>query len=99
MEKTFVSIAVIKAKSGKANILKKELLKLIAPTRKEEGCLEYILYEDEELPGNFYMREIFVNKEAFEVHIQTVHFLNFASQLDNLSDGGVNLIKLSQVSD
>lgn len=99
MEKPFVSIAVIKAKTGKVDILKKELLRLIAPTRNEEGCLEYILYEDEELPGHFYMRETFVNKEAFEVHIQTVHFLNFASQLDNLSDGGVNLIKLSRVSE
>lgn len=98
MEKPFVSIAVIKAKTGKADTLKQELLKLIDPTRSEEGCLEYILFEDEELHGNFYMREAFSNKEAFEVHVNTDYFLNFASQLDNLTEGGVKVIKLFQVS-
>jgi len=98
MENPFVTIAAIKAKTGEADKLKQELLKLIDPTRSEEGCLEYVLFEDEELPGNFYMREAFANKEAFEVHVQTAHFLNFASQLDNLTDGGVKLIKLLQVS-
>ncbi|WP_223605527.1 putative quinol monooxygenase [Chryseobacterium sp. OSA05B] len=98
MEKLFISIAIIKAKTGKAEALKQELLKLINPTRIEEGCLEYILFEDEDVPGTFYMRETFVNQHAFEVHVQTAHFLNFSSQLDSLADGGVKPIKLVQIS-
>ena len=51
-------IAQIEANKGKEAFIKEELLKLIEPTKKEAGCLEYRLQEDNENPEKF----IFVEK-------------------------------------
>ncbi|MFH6942838.1 putative quinol monooxygenase [Flavobacterium sp. FlaQc-50] len=98
MENTFKAIAFLKAKSGKNQLLKEALLALIEPTRNEEGCLEYVLYEDHESSGAFYMNEEFKNAEAFEAHIQTDHFQNFAKRTDELLSDPVNVVRISQVS-
>ncbi len=36
-------VAIIKAKEGKQDFVKEELMKLIPPTRKEKGCINYNL--------------------------------------------------------
>lgn len=48
-----VSIAVIKAKAGKEQALKEELLKLIEPPRAEPGNLDYVLFEQRDEQGTF----------------------------------------------
>jgi quinol monooxygenase YgiN len=98
MKTIYVTMAVLKAKSGKREKLQEELLKLITPTRREEGCLEYILFEDKNQAGTFYMREAFKNYKAFEVHGTTAHFRNFASQINELMLEPIELIELEQVS-
>lgn len=94
----FVSIAVLKAKQGKTDELKKELLAMIEPTRKEPGCLEYILFESTERAGDFYMREAFKNKAAFDFHVDTPHFRALAAKLDGLLGEPLQLISLKRVS-
>lgn len=98
MSKKYITMAVLKAKDGKREKLLKELLKLIDPTRDEEGCLEYILFEDKNATGTFYMRETFQSKSAFEFHTNTEHFKNFASQINTLMDEAITLIELEKVS-
>ncbi|WP_223608203.1 putative quinol monooxygenase [Chryseobacterium sp. OSA05B] len=95
----FISTAVLKAKEGKRTALKEALIKLINPTRSELGCLYYILFEDKNNKGTFYMREAFKDTAAFEFHTQTVHFKNFAAQMDELMSEPIQLIELKQVSD
>ncbi|WP_428232749.1 putative quinol monooxygenase [Flavobacterium sp.] len=98
MKNNYITMAVLKAKSGKREKLREELLKLITPTRKEEGCLEYILFEDKNQTGTFYMREAFKDYKAFEAHGNTAHFKNFASQINELMLEPIQLIELEQVS-
>ncbi|WP_228728577.1 putative quinol monooxygenase [Chryseobacterium endalhagicum] len=95
----FISEAVLKAREGKRAALKEALLKLINPTRSEPGCLYYILFEDKNNEGTFYMREAFRDKAAFEFHTETFHFKNFAAQMDSLLEEPIQLIELAQVSD
>ena len=67
-----VSIAVLKAKAGKEQALKEELLKLIEPTRAEPGNLDYVLFEQRDEQGTFYMREAFRDQaalDALKVHM------------------------------
>ena len=45
-----VSIAVLKAKAGMRERLRHELLALIAPTRREPGNLDYVLFELKDEP-------------------------------------------------
>ena len=61
-----VSIAVLKAKAGMRERLRHELLALIAPTRREPGNLDYVLFELKDEPGTFYMREAFVSQAALD---------------------------------
>ncbi|KMQ61383.1 antibiotic biosynthesis monooxygenase [Chryseobacterium angstadtii] len=95
----FISTAVLKAKEGKRAALKEALLKLINPTRSEPGCLYYILFEDKNNKGTFYMREAFKDTAAFEFHTQTIHFKNFAAQTGELMSEPIQLIELNPVSD
>lgn len=98
MKTNYVTMAVLKAKNGKREKLQEELLKLITPTRREEGCLEYILFEDKNQAGTFYMREAFKNYKAFQEHVATAHFKNFESQINELMLEPIELIELEQVS-
>ncbi|PIF45535.1 quinol monooxygenase YgiN [Chryseobacterium sp. 52] len=98
-DNTFTSTAVLKAKEGQRTALKEALLQLINPTRSEPGCLYYILFEDKNNNGTFYMHEAFKDQAAFEFHAQTIHFKNFAANMDALMSEPIQLIELAKVSD
>jgi quinol monooxygenase YgiN len=98
MTNTFRAIAHLKAKPAKNQVLKEALLALIAPTRMEPGCLEYILYEDFKVEGIFYMSEEFENEAAFDAHIQSDHFQNFAKMTEELLLEPVNVVRMNRVS-
>ncbi len=38
--------AILQAKPGKETFLREELVKVIAPSRAEDGCIQYTLHED-----------------------------------------------------
>ena len=50
-------VARFKAKPGKEEQVKRELLKLLAPTRAETGCLNYDLHESLGNPAEFLFHE------------------------------------------
>jgi quinol monooxygenase YgiN len=50
-------IAILKAKPGKRDSLKKALQALLLPTRQEPGNIEYQLYQLRDTPDCFYVRE------------------------------------------
>ena len=98
MTNLFTSLAILKAKNEKKETLKSALLKLIDPTRSEPGCVTYTLFEDKNESGTFYMQEAFLDQAAFDAHIATPHFINFASQINDLMNEPIALIELQQVS-
>lgn len=93
-----VSIAVLKAKSGKEQALKEGLLALVEPTRAEPGNLDYVLFELRDARGTFYMREAFKNQAALDAHFATPYFQRFAATADDLLEEPLQLIFLEQVS-
>jgi quinol monooxygenase YgiN len=95
---TFVSLAVLKAKAGRRSNLQAALLALIEPTRAEPGCLDYVLFEQRDEPGTFYMREAFRNRAALDTHVATAHFQAFAANMEALLAQPLRLIVLDQVS-
>lgn len=94
----FVSLAVLKAKAGRRNDLQAALLALIEPTRAEAGCLDYVLFEQRDEPGTFYMREAFRSRAALDTHIATPHFQAFAADMEALLAEPLSLIVLDEVS-
>ncbi len=75
-------VARVVAKQGCAESLKGELLKLIAPTRKENGCLEYTLHQDNDDPAVFMFYETWESQACLEAHMQTEHFRSYVAAVD-----------------
>lgn len=66
-------IARILAKEEKRELVKSELLKLIEPTRAEEGCINYDLHQDEKNPNLFLFHENWANEVLLEKHRNSAH--------------------------
>jgi quinol monooxygenase YgiN len=68
-----VVIATGKAKPGKEREMKEVLMKFLAPTRREAGCIQYDLHVDKDDPGSFAFYERWVDDAALEAHLNTPH--------------------------
>ena len=66
-------VARIETNNDHVELVKSELLKLIAPTRKELGCLQYDLHQDNERPEVFVFYERWESKALLETHLASAH--------------------------
>ena len=73
MEKKVTVVARLRAKKGKEVELKQALMGLLAPTRREEGCINYDLYESRENAGLFYFYENWASGQAIDRHLASPH--------------------------
>jgi quinol monooxygenase YgiN len=69
-------VAIAETSSERADELKSICLGLIAPTRKEEGCISYDLYQDTTNPGRFTFIEEWQSKDHLDVHLKTPHLVS-----------------------
>lgn len=77
-------IAVLKAKPGKIEALKQALQALVLPTRREPGNVEYMLFQLQDTPEVFYVRESWHGQAGLDAHIALPHFQAFISQMEDL---------------
>ncbi|HKN03678.1 MAG TPA: putative quinol monooxygenase [Buttiauxella sp.] len=96
-DNTLSIIAVLKAKAGQRDNLKSALQALILPTRQEDGCLDYALFQLQDSPDTFYMRESWKGQEALDAHIALPHFQVFVKQMDELLAEPLQLVRLNAV--
>ena len=68
--KPITVVAQIKAKPGKENQVRQELLSLVAPSRKDAGCLNYDLHEALDNPALFLFHENWTSKAHLDAHLQ-----------------------------
>lgn len=90
-------IARLTARPGQRDALAQALTALLAPTRDEPGCLDYVLFEQSDQPGSFYMREAFQDEAAFQAHLAAPYFQAFAARLDELLAQPLEVVRLSRV--
>src|SRR5512140_3825664 len=69
MKTLLTVVARMKAKSGKEAQVKKALLSLVAPSRKDEGCINYDLHQGTEDPTLFVFYENWVSKAHLDQHL------------------------------
>lgn len=89
-------VAKIVAKKDAVEKVQGELLKLIAPTRKEDGCISYNLFQDNDNSSAFVFFENWQSAAHLEAHMNTTHFQAFAKAIDGLTEE-VAINKLTQV--
>lgn len=89
-------IASISSTSDKIDFVKQEALKLIEPTRKESGCIEYQLFENKDDSNNIIFVETWESEEALYEHSQSEHFKIFVQSIGKIAT--VSLTKASFVA-
>jgi quinol monooxygenase YgiN len=77
-------IVVLRAKEDQEALLEAELRALIAPTRREDGCLTYDLHGNAETQGTFLLHEVWASREQHQRHKETPHFLRWDARKDAL---------------
>lgn len=83
MKKTHLTIvARILAKEEKRDLVKSELIKLIEPTRAEEGNINYDLHQDNENPNLFLFHENWISRELWQVHMNNEHLKKYMEATD-----------------
>ena len=86
MSQPLTIVARIKAKAGREEALAAELARLVAPTLKEAGCLQYDLHHDLEDPGNFLFFENWATREQWETHMESPQLQAYKAVADDLVD-------------
>ena len=85
MEKALLTVvAEIYAKPGHEEEVALLLKGLIAPTRKEEGFVQYDLHVDNENPGHFIFYENWTSMEHLQAHLASPHLVNFDEKSKDL---------------
>ena len=82
-------IAKVVARKDSIEAAKAELIKMIAPTRKEGGCIGYNLHQDNEDPSIFIFYETWENADCLEQHMNSAHFKNYVNAVEGLIEGKV----------
>ena len=70
-------VARIEANPDQAEQVKAELQKLIAPTLKEAGCMQYDLHQDNDNPAVFLFFENWENRELWQQHMNSAHLAEY----------------------
>lgn len=63
-------LAKITAVVGQEDLVKRELTKLVAPARAENGCLQYDLHQDNDDPTVFVFYENWETRDLWQVHMK-----------------------------
>ncbi|MEH0759577.1 antibiotic biosynthesis monooxygenase [Vibrio sp. 16] len=87
-------VANIIAKQDKIEVVKSELIKLIEPTRLEEGCIDYDLHQDNENPAHFVFLENWTSRELLQKHLQSEHIAAYKAA----TEGAVELFTLNELT-
>jgi quinol monooxygenase YgiN len=82
--KTVTVVATFQARAGKEAELRAALLGLLAPTRREMGCLNYDLHVSPEDAARFLFHENWTTKEALDTHLKSPHVAALLPRVDEL---------------
>lgn len=86
-EKYLTVVAQIKSRPGMEQRTREELIKLIEPTRLEEGCIRYDLHFSQSDPSEFLFFEYWTNAEALARHSKSDHLTKFKVVAEELLEG------------
>lgn len=83
MSKQLPMIVKFEVKRDKIEFVKSELLKLLGPSREDEGCVLYQLHQDQEDPSIFMFYEIWETEALWKAHDVTPHVSDFIKAIED----------------
>jgi quinol monooxygenase YgiN len=90
--------AEVVAKHGKEAELRTQVLALVAPTRKEEGCVQYDVHVSNGEPGRFVFYENWTSGEMLDRHLKSDHFRAFEAAAGSLLAEPTRVLRLTRIS-
>lgn len=96
MEQEITVVATITASSSSVHLVEAALIDVEREVQGEPGCIQYVLYRNNELPNQFIMLERWASAAAMEEHGKGEPFLRFMKAIDGLAD--LNVTTMSKVS-
>lgn len=91
---TLTIVANIHAVPGREDLVRAELEKLVEPTRKEQGCLQYDLHRDNENPAHFLFFEQWESRALWQQHMGAAHLTAYMQA----TDGAVETFQLHEMT-
>ncbi len=91
---TLTIVADIRVRPDRVEQAKAELLKLVAPTRAEAGCLQYDLHQDTDDPAHFLFFENWETRELWRAHMESDHIAAFRAA----TEGAIESVALSEMT-
>ena len=88
-----VVIALVKVKPGMELSFKQAATKVIEPSRKEKGCVDYDFQQSTEDPTEFSTVEHWKSEQALADHIETPHVKQFFKEVSDLFAPGYPRIR------
>jgi len=82
--KAVTVVATFQARPGKETELKNALIGLVAPTRKEAGCLNYDLHISPDDPTKFLFHENWTSQAHLDAHLKSPHIATLLPRVDEL---------------
>ena len=79
-------VARIAAKKDSVEEVKNELLKIVEPTRDEQGCIAYVLHQDNDDPALFIIYENWESNDCLDSHMNTPHFKHLVAAIDGRTE-------------
>jgi quinol monooxygenase YgiN len=83
--KPIIMTVLFKARPGKEAELRQALTDVLAPTRKEDGCLFYDLHLAADNPSRFLFHESWASDEHHQAHDRTPHIQALRARIGELS--------------
>ena len=92
-------VAVLDARPGLAGQLREKIAELAAQVRREPGCLTFTAYEARDVPGRFYLSEVYASAASFAEHLQTQPVHDFIASVPALSTAQPgSLVQLDEIT-
>ena len=84
MAQLLTVVAEMQAKPGKEEDLRRAVLDLMEPTRREDGCVQYDLHVHTDNPGRFVFYENWTSRDHLDRHGASAHIKAFREKIADL---------------
>lgn len=71
--------------------MRQATLAVVEPTRREHGCVQFVVHEDLDNPGAFFIREPWTDRAALDAHFQMPYLKDLVEQHKSLLAEPLNL--------
>ncbi len=89
-------IAILRCKAEAAAVVRTELLQLLEPTRAEQGCLNYDLFEDPQDASLFIFHENWTSHADLDRHLDSPHIKACLAVIESLLESA-EVRRLTQI--